>query len=372
MKKLFLVILVAVMTISLILIGCAPAPSPKPSPAPAPAPAPEKVIELKFGHQNPPTGHTTVKYLDPWAKKVEEACKGKVKITTYPAESLFKAREVIEATVGGVADIAWVQVGYFAASFPLTSVMSLPFLCLDSGKIDGKERSGGAVNSHILQELYETFPEVQAEWKNVKCLFVHCTDPYKLFTTKKPVRTMDDLRGLKLRELAGPPTEMWKLLGASPMMLPAPDIYEAASKGVIDGNNAPWAMVATYKLFEVFKYWTAAPTSAGQFAIIMNAGTWNKLPPDVQKAIMSVSGYSGAQFAGDGGWGFEARDIVLEAAKKAGYTLEKIDVTPAEFAKWKEIAGKPLWDKWVKDMEAKGLPGQKVLDKTLSLLDKYK
>jgi TRAP-type C4-dicarboxylate transport system substrate-binding protein len=197
------------------------------------APSPAKVIELKFGHQNPPKGRTTEKFLNAWAKKVEEATKGRVKITMYPAESLFKAREAYEATRGGITDINWTILGYYTGRFPLTSVMSLPFLNLASGHINGKLRSGGAVNSHIMQELYETLPEIQGEWKEVKLLMLNCTDPYLIYTTKKPVRNGNDLKGLKLRELGGPPSEMWKLLGATPVLLSMPDVYESASKGVI-------------------------------------------------------------------------------------------------------------------------------------------
>ena len=70
----------------------------------------------------------------------------------------------------------------------MTSIMGLPFLVLSSGKIDGKVRYGGAVNSHILQELFETIPEIQAEWKNVKVLMLGVSDPTALFTKKPPTR----------------------------------------------------------------------------------------------------------------------------------------------------------------------------------------
>jgi TRAP-type C4-dicarboxylate transport system substrate-binding protein len=335
-------------------------------------PSPAEVIELRFGHQNPPKGRTTEKFLNAWAKKVEQATKGRVKITMYPAESLFKAREAYEATRGGITDINWTILGYYTGRFPLTSVMALPFLNLASGHINGKLRSGGAVNSHIMEELYETLPEIQAEWKDVKVLMLNCTDPYLIFTAKKPVRDMDDLKGLKIRELGGPPSEMWKLLGATPVLLGMPDVYEAASKGVIDGANIPWAAIATYKFYEVFTFWTDTATTASPQMTIMNLDKWKSLPKDIQEQIMSVSGISGAEFAGDQGWGFEIRDEVLARAEKAGHKMEKVALEKGEYEKWVEIAGRPIWNNWVKDMKAKGLNGQKVLDKTIELLKKYK
>ncbi|OGP65154.1 MAG: hypothetical protein A2169_09115 [Deltaproteobacteria bacterium RBG_13_47_9] len=336
------------------------------------APSPAKVIELKFGHQNPPKGRTTEKFLNAWAKKVEEATKGRVKITMYPAESLFKAREAYEATRGGITDINWTILGYYTGRFPLTSVMTLPFLNLASGHIQGQLRSGGAINSHILQELYEILPEIQAEWKEVKLLMFNCSDPYLICTTKKPVRNRDDLKGLKLRELGGPPSEMWKFLGATPVLLPMPDVYESTSKGVIDGANLPWAAIATFKLYEVLKYWTDTGTTASAMMTIMNLDKWNSLPKDIQEQIMSVSRFYGAEFAGDQGWGSEVREEILVRAEKAGYKMERVELDQGEDEKWIEIAGKPIWNKWTNDMKAKGLNGQKVLDKTIELLKKYK
>jgi TRAP-type C4-dicarboxylate transport system substrate-binding protein len=165
---------------------------------------------------------------------------------------------------------------------------------------------------------------------------------------------------------------MWKTLGASPLLLAMPDVYDAAQKGVIDGGNLPWAAMSTYKFYEVMKYYTEAPTTASPQFVIMNKDTWNGLPKDVQDAIMSVSGIPGAEFSGDSGWGADVKIELLAAAQKAGANLQQVPLDAGEFDKWKQIAGKPIWDKWVADMNAKGLAGQKVLDATLSLINKYK
>jgi TRAP-type C4-dicarboxylate transport system substrate-binding protein len=372
MKRLFIVMLMVVVISFLVLPACAQPqtpPSTKPTPAPSPSPAP--VIELRFGHQNPPTGRLTVKSINVWAKNVEEATKGRVKITLYPAESLFKGMEAWEAVTGGTTDIGWTIMGYFTGRFPLTSVMALPFLSLVSGKVDGKVRSGGAINSRILQELYDTLPEMQAEWKEVKVMTMLCSDPSVLFTAKKPVRNMNDAKGLKLREAGSYPLEMWKLLGASPVTMGMPEAYDSLSKGVLDGMNTTWSAIATFKLYEVLKYWSDVGTVASTQMTVMNLKTWNSLPPDIQQAIMSVSGVKGAELFGDGGWGFDVKEEMLADATKAGKPMERVELDAGEYEKWKEVAGKPLWSKWVDEMKAKGLNGQKVLDATLALLKKY-
>lgn len=87
---------------------------------------------------------------------------------------------------------------------------------------------------------------------------------------------------------------------------------------------------------------------------------------------MSVSGIWGAEFAGDTGWGNEVKDLTLDQMQKAGFKMESVPLDAGELDKWKALGGKPIWDKWVAEMNGKGLAGQKVLDATLKLLDKYK
>ena len=237
----------------------------------------------------------------------------------------------------------------------------LPFMALKDG---GK-------NSAVLQELYDTLPEVQREYRSMKVLFLHTSDGYHLATSKKPVRNMADLKGLKLRIMGAYPIKASKLLGISPLFMPMPAVYEAGEKGVMDGAALPWAATATFNLQEVFPYWTDIDLWAAPFMIFMNKDKWNSLPKDVQDAIESISGMKAAMWAGNAGFGPDVMGDVLAKAKKQGIKLEKISLDPGEKEKWMKIAGEPVWDDWVKEMNKKGLPGQKVLDTTKRLLKKY-
>jgi len=318
-------------------------------------------IELKFAHQNPPKGHTTVKFLDPWMKQVEEATKGRIKIISYPAQTLAKANQNFEAVEGGVADMSWVQLGYYPGRFPLTDVMTLPFIPIP----------GAAKNCRILQELYETFPEMQKHYSTVKVLFLHTSDPYML-ATRKPVRNQEDLKGMKIRIMGAEPSEAAKRLGASALFMPMPGVYEAAEKGVIEAAALPWAAVATFRLNEVFRYWTDVSTWLAPFMVCMNLDAWNSLPPDVQQQVMSVSGVKGAEFAGSSAWGPDLMEGIQARAKGTKAEMTRVELDEGEYAKWKKIAGEPIWEDWVKRMEDKNLPGRKVLNEALRLLDKYK
>lgn len=376
MKKLLAIVLAVMVLGGLVVGGCspaapAPAPSPSPSPSAAPAPAAEEPIELRFAFHVPPGSATNTAYLTPWAEKLEEATGGKVEVTTYPAESLCKSREAFEAVKGGVADMAWMVPGYYEGKFPLTTSMALPFMTLPEGHKDGKTLSDSAVNGIILQTVYETVPEFQEEWSEVKLLFLQVGNATKPVTIDKPISSLDDLQGMKIRQDGGYPNEMWQMLGGSPVFIPLPELYPALEKGVLDGAAVSWAMMLNFKLYEVLQYQTEVPMNAPQLATIMNLDKWNSLSPDIQEAIMSVSGTWGSEFAGATWGGFDLRDEAYKKFADEGHAIESVELDPGEYEKWQETAI-PLWDKWIDDMEAKGLPGQKVIDEIQRLEQMYK
>jgi TRAP-type C4-dicarboxylate transport system substrate-binding protein len=223
-----------------------------------------------------------------------------------------------------------------------------------------------------MQELFEKFPEMQAEFKGIKHLFFNSTGSKILITRKKPVRETKDLDGMKIREIGAYAAAMWKKFGAIPMNIPMPGVYEAASKGVIEGFNMNWGGIDTWKHYEPFNYWTDAAIIVSVQMTLMNEKKWHSLPPDIQKVITGVSSVYGAQFGGREAFGFDVKKETLARIKKEGKTFEKVSMDPGEYEKWVELGGKPIWKMWVKDMEAKGLPGQKVLDEALRLIQKYK
>ncbi len=319
-----------------------------------------QVITLKLADQNAQTGWGPMHALQPWVKKVEEATKGRVKIEVYYSQTLAKGPDIWNAVKSGIADIGWCFHGYWPGMTPLADVItlpSLPFMKAEKG-------------SEVLWKLYERFPEIQREFKDNHILMLWTSHPYFLITTKKQVKTMEDLRGMKIRVTGGPPTDQMKALGAVPMLIPMPENYIALQKGVIDGMGTPWEAIHGFRLYEVVKYYTIVPLSAVYFSMAFNKQKWESLPKDIQAAIMSVSGLEGSKF-----WGRNFFDTaeqgVEEMIKKGGYEMVKYVVPPDEVARWRKVSGEPLWKEWVKKMEAKGLKeAQKILDTTLELLSK--
>jgi len=316
-----------------------------------------ETITLRFAHQNPDTGLSTTNCVAPWLKQIEEATGGKVKIQPFYGETLAKGKDMWNATKAGITDIGWAFHGYWPGMTPVTDVISLPAMSFQTAE----------KGSEVLWKLYEKFPEIQNEFKDVKVLLFYTSAPYTLITAKKPVTTLEDLKGMKIRMTGGPPTEMVTALGGVPMLIPMPDSYLSLQKGVIDGMGAPWEAIHVWRFYEVVEYYTEVPFPAVYFSIIMNKGKWESLPADVQEAIMKVGGEAGSKF-----WGKNFFDnMKAEGVKKIeemGQGANVFELSQEERQRWIEVGGQPIWDSWVANMEKNGVANaRQILDTTIEL-----
>jgi TRAP-type C4-dicarboxylate transport system substrate-binding protein len=314
-----------------------------------------KTITLTLTDQNSDVGWGPVHALQPWVKQVEAATNGRVKINIYPSQTLSKGKDNWNAVKNGIADIGWCFHGYWPGMTSLADVISLPALPFTSAE----------KGSAVLWKLYKKFPSIQRQFQDNHVLLLYTSNPYILITTKKQVKTLEDLKGLKIRMTGGPPTEQMKSLGGVPMMIPMPGNYIALQKGVTDGMGAPWEAILGFRLYEVVKYYTEVPFPAVYFSIAFNKNKWNSLPRDIQDAIMSVSGLKGSKF-----WGRNFFDTAKDGVfQKTGVEINFYSLTPEERAKWLKIGGKPIWNQWVKSMKGKGHPeAQEILDAALMML----
>ena len=314
-----------------------------------------KTITLTLTDQNSDVAWGPVHALQPWVKQVEAATNGRVKITIYPSQTLSKGKDNWNAVKTGIADIGWCFHGYWPGMTSLADVISLPALPFTSAE----------KGSEVLWKLYKKFPSIQKQFQDNHILLLYTSNPYILITTKKQVKTLEDLKGLKIRMTGGPPTEQMKALGGVPMMIPMPGNYIALQKGVTDGMGAPWEAILGFRLYEVVKYYTEVPFPAVYFSIAFNKNKWNSLPRDIQDAIMSVSGLKGSKF-----WGRNFFDTAKDGLfQKTGVEINFYSLTPEERAKWLKIGGKPIWNQWVKSMKGKGHPeAQEILDAALMML----
>jgi len=320
------------------------------------APAPTTVINLKFSHHEPPTGRTGLAFQK-WADMVGEKTDGKVKIQVYAAQTLGKGADSYAMVQSGIADIAWAMVGFFPGQFPLTEVYNLPMLGVPSGKI----------GASALWDYYQGSPAVQKEWANVKVLTTFSSGVQFVSTAKKPVRGLQDVKGQKIRVTAWGATNFIKSMGGSPIAMSPPEMFDAISKGVLDGIVFDWQGIQSSRLYEVLGYATYQPLVQVPQFLIMNPNRWKGLPPDVQKVFEEMGGKFGAQMLG--GAFDEADPIGVENFTKLG--KEVIKLSADEQAKW-QAAANPIWAEWVAQVKGKGLDGQSALDQVQQAIAKNK
>lgn len=319
---------------------------------------PAEVVELSMGHMNSTDHAQHWGAMVPFTEEVLELTEGRVKFEIYPGGALGGPAETWDNIMTGIMDSGWGLQGYNANVFPVHSVLHLPFLA------DGDSET----LSIVAQQLYETFPEIQAEYENVKPLWFHAENPYAIITKGKAVRTFEDIKGLKLRAPSVEATEMLKTWGATPVSMPAPEIYDAMQKGVIDGGVLPISAIGDFNLFDVVDYVSTGNFNTSLFYVVMNKNSWEKISPEDQQLI--EENFIGKPMAQRAGQAFlESLAQATETAKANG--TEFIEIPEEELVKFREAA-KPVEEEWVTRMEQNGIDGKKILEETKRLIQEAK
>ncbi|MGH1454937.1 MAG: TRAP transporter substrate-binding protein [Paracoccaceae bacterium] len=315
-------------------------------------------VTLRLHQFLPPPATVPKHILKPWATRVEEAAGGKLKIEHYDAMSLGgRPPDLMDQAVDGVADIIMTVVGYTPGRFPKTEVFELPFMMTDP-----------VATSMAFQDLVETDLQ-DGEYSNVKVLGAWVHGP-GVIHTKDGVTKLEDLEGKKLRGPTRVISDMLGELGATPVGMPLPAIPEALSKGVIDGTVIPWEVTPAIKLSELVGNHTEFGGKEALYTatiiMVMNKAKYDSLPDDIRAAIDTESGQKLAQFAARVMYDYDkpGRNI----AEKAGNTIVTLD--EAEVARWKAKAT-PVIDRWVKDMDAKGIDGMALIEQAKGLIKKH-
>lgn len=314
-------------------------------------------VKLRFAHHDPPNGPGGSSCAM-WAKKVEEVTGGKVKITMYPAQALAKGGATYDAVISSVADIGWSVNGLYAGRFPLTDLLSQPFMGVKSS----------LAGSLALWNNYKKFPEIQKEYSDVKVLLLHTHQGAPIGTRKKAAKTLDDLKGMKIRATAGGALQWLKAVGAIPLTMPPFDIYTNMEKGVLDGWTIDLIGAEGFKLHEVTDYYTLPYYYVNTFWVVMNKKTWNSLSPDLQKAIEGVSGEWAIRNIFAANWDAGDKAAIQRMGIKPAQMLTLPD---ADIKKAKEVS-KQVWAEEIGKLQGQGKPAQKIFDETLRFLDAFK
>jgi len=292
------------------------------------------VINFKFAHIFPSPAKQS-KICEKFVKELEERTGGRIKTSYLGGGSLLKPPGMYRGIELGVADMGFAHVEYTPGRFPVTEVCDMPL---------GYPSSW--VANHVVNDFYNKFKP--KEWDKVKVLWMHSSPP-NVMITAKPVRKLEDLKGMTIRA-PGRVGDTVKALGASPVPMPIMEVYDGLAKGVIDGVNIPFETLRTFRFAEVAKY-TTATWQVGNlytFYVIMNKKSYEKLTPDLKETFDILCGEYKERMALM--WNeidFDGKDF----AKEKG--VEIIELPPEELARWVSVTNTVI-EGYIKDMTSKG------------------
>ncbi len=316
-------------------------------------------VTLKMHTFMSPQSNVWVNMLTPWMEKVTKESSGRIKFQTFPLMQLGGTPpQLYDQVKDGVADVVWTLPGYTAGRFPTTEVFELPFMFTNADAV-----------SRALWD-YAQGPG-KGDFKDVHVIAVHVHGPGVFHTKEKQIRTLADLKDMKVRAPTRLTNRMLASLGASPVGMPLPAIPEAINKGVISGALNPWEVVTSIRLPEIVGFHSETDPKypalyTAVFILAMNKAKYDSLPADLKKVIDANSGPETSAFLGRAQQAGDA-----PARKVAADRGNNIYTIPAsELETWRK-ASQPVYDGWIKEMSDKGMDGKAMLEQAQALIKKY-
>lgn len=316
-------------------------------------------VTLKFHTFMAPMSNVWLNMHKAWMDKVEKDSGGRIKFEGYPAMQLGGTPvQLYDQAKDGVVDISWTLPGNTAGRFPRVEVFELPFMM-----------SNAEATSRAYWEYVQTV--APDEFKDVQVLALQVHGPGVIHTADKPVKSVADMKGLKMRAPTRQVTKLMAALGATPVGMPLPSIPDSLSKGSINGCVIPWEVVPSVKVHELTKFHAEFDPAGGAlytttFVMGMNKAKYNSLPPDLKKVIDNNSGINTSGWLGKTQ---QAGDVAgRKAATDRGNTVFTVSAAEAQEFRRKSRA---LEAEWVEDMNKKGFDGKKLLDTARNLIEKH-
>jgi len=319
----------------------------------------QQTVTLKFHTFMAPMSNVWLTMHKPWMEKVEKDSGGRIKFEGYPAMQLGGTPvQLYDQARDGVVDIVWTLPGNTAGRFPRVEAFELPFMMN---------------NAEATSKAYWEYVQTQApdEFKETHVIALHVHGPGMFHSATKQIRSVADLRGMKVR---GPTRQITKMLGsvgATPVGMPLPAITDALSKGTIDACAIPWEVVPSIKVHELTKFHsefdnTGAALYTTTFVMAMNQAKYNSLAPDLKKVIDANSGMAASAWLGKTQ---QSNDPAgRKTAVDRGNTIYQF--TAAQREEFVKLSGQ-VDDEWVADMDKRGFKGAQLLSTAKALIAKH-
>jgi len=302
-------------------------------------------ITLRWSHHVPPVAGMAKSVYKPGFRLLEKLSKGKIKVEERWGGTVHAANAGYDATRSGLTDMTACYAFYNPTTFHLMHVMSLPGVVPSS-----------PAGTRITQEAYDEFFRKEMERTGVLMSVVYTTTPYVLHS-KDVLDTLASLKGKKVRTGGGVHAAVWKALGTVPTTMPAPRIYTAFQRGLLDAVTFPDSVSVLFRINEIQKSHTYINLSRINQEHCISKKWFEALPPDLKQVVSRwVQGFAQA---------ISQQFYVLAGAKArnkfSSQGIKMVQLSDAETKKW-QAAAQPVIDEWIKTNEAKGRPAKKLIE----------
>ena len=319
------------------------------------ADAPQAVLKLHHFMSSVSSAHD--KFIVPWARKVQADSGGRIRIDIFPSMQLGGAPpHLFDQARDGDADIVWTAPSLTPGRFPKIEMFDLPFV----------PSRRALVSSKALQDFAAL--NLKDEFHEVRPLCFSCTDR-GVMHANQPIRTVEDIKDLKIHVPTQRAGEALHLLGAEPVPMPTGQLVLAVNQNVIEGCLDPWHIMPALRLNDILKTHTefsdTSPSST-TFVLAMNSAAYDRLPRDLKAVIDGNSGQVAAGMAG-AMWDIEAASVA-DGVARGGDAI--VTLLPEAVAHWRKLT-EPVVDKWVKEMKEQKVDGGKLLASAHTFMTKY-
>ncbi|MDH3289287.1 MAG: TRAP transporter substrate-binding protein DctP [Betaproteobacteria bacterium] len=311
-------------------------------------------LTLRWSHHVPAISGMAKSVYKPGFRLLEKLSKGKIKVEERWGKTIHPANAGYDATRSGLTDMTACYAFYNPTTFDLMHVMSLPGIVPSS-----------PAGTRITQEAYDEFFRKEMERTGVLMSIVYTTTPYVLHS-KDVLDSLESLKGKKVRTGGGVHAAVWKALGTVPTTMPAPRIYTAFQRGLLDAVAFPDSVSILFRINELQKSHTYINLSRINQEHCVSRKWFEALPPDLKQVVSRwVQGFAQA---------ISQQFYVLAGAKARNKFREgginMVQLSDAEKKKW-QAAARPVINDWIKTNEAKGLPAKKLIDFIRERAEKY-
>ena len=288
--------------------------------------------------------HFMTKWLVQWGEKLEKASSGRLAFKHFPGAQMAPTPAHYDLARTGQADVSWFLHGGTPGRFPLTEISHLPYM-VGSAEIGTK-----VLNDEQLRAKY-----LDAEHKGVKVLLLLTHQPGNVHTTKKPIRTADDMKGLRIRFSSPTIKDFVAALGGTAVGVQPNEQLEQLQKGTLDGTFIDYGGAGiAFKMGGTLKYSTEMYSYVSSFGVAMNPEFYGRLPADLKKLVDdSMKGVEK-----EVGEGWDALDTIGKKLIVEG-GAQAIKLSKAEDTRFRKV-GAQVTESKLKELEGKGLPARAV------------